>query len=319
MMKGRLDEFTNGFLQMTFNHQPQHLRAATSRIDVSFDQLFIASPTSKGFSRNTLAKKVAAEIGAEPLARGVGPVDAFAGWHVRGGNDSRTNFAWGWTANIAVRVDSIRPNESRFPELAVSATLSLPNVGVADEAVTLMSRALNSTGLSAGVADADNQYFPNARVERLHEPVYALGFTPSTDYRVEQLGVHGGKAGAEFIEGKAYCPSMPQPHRHARHAIESLNTRLNDPSRENIGDTSRRNVRGFAAAQVFVTMLLTNYNLRTIAAFIAKRISADNDKGQVGASDTIGRRNSEWPTPHSGSSSSRPGSTVEPDGNAPTP
>lgn len=435
MMKTRLDEFTNGFLQMTFNHQPQHLRAATSRIDVSFDQLFITSPTSKGFSRKTLAKNVADEVGVDPRFIKLEHVDVDAGWYVRGGNAGRTNFAWGWTVNVAVRVDSKRPSESRFPELAVSAALSLPNVGVADEAVTLMSTALNSTGLSAGVADADKQYFPNARVERLHEPTYALGFTPSTDYPVEQLGVHGGKAGAEFIEGKVYCPSMPQPfkdaskerrngridektyqfrlrarrafelrpkgkpdshgrvrmmcpaagasptvtcplrvmpagvanklrppvaqedlpdfaekictqqsvtfekedgmrlrqafdyrspewhefHRHARHSIEALSARLNDPSRENIGDASRRNVRGFAAAQVFVTILLTNYNLRTIAVFIAKRISADNDKEQGGASDTIGRPNTESPTPDAGPSSSRAGSTVEPDGNAPTP
>lgn len=412
LMKARLDEFTNGFLQMTFNHQPQHLRAASSRIDVSFDQLFIASPNSKGYSRKTLAKKVAAEVGAGPGALQAGPVDAFAGWYVLGGNDDRANFSWGWAANVAVRVDSERGDGSRFPALVASAALSLPNVGVADEAVSLLSTALNNTGLSAGVADADYQYFANTPIERLHGPIFALGFTPSTDYRVDRLGAQEGKAGAEFIEGKAYCPSTPQhlkdaskerrngtinkdtyqfrlqwrrafelrpkghpdshgrvrmmcpaagtsptvtcplrvmpsgvadkprPHvaqqdlpdfadkichqqsvtfekedgmrmrqafdygtpewhefrRHARHSIEALNARLKDPWRENLGDTSRRNVRGFAAAQVFVTILLTNYNLRTIAAFTAK-----------------------WPTPHKGSSSSDARSTVDWDASAPTP
>jgi hypothetical protein len=416
-MKARLDEFTNGFLQMTFKLQPQDLRAATSRIDLSLDQLFIASPSPKGFSRKTLAQKIAAEIDFDPRTVPSGPVDVFAGWYMRRGNDDRANFSWGWAANIAVRVDSERAIESRFPALVVSATLSLPNVGVANEAVSLMSKALNSTGLSAGVADADCQYFANMPIERLHSPIFALGFTPSTDYRDDRLGVQGGKAGAEFIEGKAYCPSMPRsltdaskerrngtidektyqsrlqarrafalrpkgkpdshgrvrmmcpaagtgptvtcplrvmpagvadksrPHvaqadlidfadkvctqhsvtfekedgmrmrqafdygtpewdefrRHARHSIEALNTRLKDPSRENIGDASRRNVRGFAAAQVFVTILLTNYNLRTIAAFLAKRIHEDDGRERVIESDTIVAP-----------------STVEPDGNATT-
>ncbi|WP_199183903.1 hypothetical protein [Cryobacterium sp. Y57] len=35
---------------------------------------------------------------------------------------------------------------------------------------------------------------------------------------------------------------------------------------------SRRRVRGFGAAQIIVTMLLTNFNLRKIAAFISDKI-----------------------------------------------
>ncbi len=95
MMKSRLDEFTEGFLHMTFMQQPRHLRTATSRIDVAVDQMFIASQTSRGFSRKTLAKKVANEIGADPRLLPRGPVDVFAGWYACGGNNGRTDFARG--------------------------------------------------------------------------------------------------------------------------------------------------------------------------------------------------------------------------------
>ncbi|MCU1542791.1 MAG: hypothetical protein JWM50_656 [Microbacteriaceae bacterium] len=57
-------------------------------------------------------------------------------------------------------------------------------------------------------------------------------------------------------------------HRHARTSIESLNNGVKDHNRESIEDSSRRMVRNFAAAQVFVTILLANYNLRKIAAFL---------------------------------------------------
>jgi hypothetical protein len=374
-MRVRLNEFTEAFLQMTFRQQPPQLRQATDRIDIAIGQTFIASPTRTGYTRRSLARKAAYEAGLDPrsMQRRVG--DIFAGWHAVGypvkyGHESVAPItgpadrergltrSWGWTANIAVRVDSTHPDEVRFPRLAVSATLSLPNIGVADEAVSLMRSALN-TGLRAGIVDVEPGYFASTLVERLHKPTFDLGFTPSTDYRQDRLGVQGGTAGAEFIEGKAYCPGMPQElkdaskdfvnnridkatlrariqnrvpfeldatsspdgsgqvtmvcridhdqtvtpslctqrsvtispedtvrlrqaftyqsakwetfHRHARHCVEALNASLRIPGREYVASASRRRVRGFAAGQVFLTMLLTNYNLRQIDAFLLKQ------------------------------------------------
>lgn len=166
-----------------------------------------------------------------------GPVDAFAGWHVRTGartdfrrgetdtttpdaKKSKTDYSWGWEANIAVRVDSEAPGSRRFPALAVAATLSLPNVGVAEEAVSLM-RAAKATGLTPGVGDADNQYWANSLVERLHDPAFNEGFTPSTDYRIDRLGVQGGDHGALYIEGAAYCPGTPERLRDATKDLQS--------------------------------------------------------------------------------------------------
>ncbi|WP_104194522.1 hypothetical protein [Cryobacterium sp. M25] len=403
-MKARLDEFTEGFLHMTFMQQPRHLRQATSRIDLAIEQTFIASPTTGGFSKKTLAKKVADEIGTNPLLRQPAPVDVFAGWWLGRAHNGRSDFRWGWAANIAVRVDSEHPGESQFPKLAISATLSMPNIGVAEEAVSLMRSAL-STGLAPGITDADKAYFANSPVERLHEPTFNLGFTPSTDYRVERLGVQGGQFGSTFIEGKAYCPSMPTTlqdasrdhvngtidpdtyqrriqqrvhfelrpkgkpddqgrvrmmcpavgaspavtcplrdipggnvrsnrprvdeddlpnfpdkictqksvtfdkydglrerqaftygspewqefHTHSRNSVESLNAGVKNPVFESLDDASRRTVRGFAAAQVFVTILLTNYNLRTIAAYLRVEIQ-DQASNTVAVETTTNAR-----------------------------
>ncbi|TFD27759.1 hypothetical protein [Cryobacterium lyxosi] len=314
---------------------------------------------------------------------------------------------------IAVRVDSEAPGQKRFPGLAVAATMSLPNIRVAEEAVSLM-RATQALGLEPGVGDADKQYWANSLDERLHEPAFNLGFTPSTDYRVDRLGHQGGDHGALYIEGGTYCPATPKPlqnatkdllgavidtetyraritgrtafklhvkeqpdakgrtvlrcpalgpsptvtcplrellktrkvlkgveeenlpdfadkictqhsvsfdtaknrrtaqafeygtkewdafHTHARNSIESLNNQVKSGGTEDIESASRRRVRGFGAAQIIVTMLLTNFNLRKIAAFISDKIK-DDAKKQVNGEPPVAlvrRRDREFHNPY---------------------
>lgn len=55
---------------------------------------------------------------------------------------------------------------------------------------------------------------------------------------------------------------------HARHSIESLHEGFKDPGTEQLELSGRRRVRGFAAAQLFTTILLANYNLRKIGSFL---------------------------------------------------
>ncbi|WP_022883719.1 hypothetical protein [Glaciibacter superstes] len=78
-----------------------------------------------------------------------------------------------------------------------------------------MMKAAKATGLAPGVGDADKQYWANSLVERLHDPAFDEGFTPSTDYRFDKLGAQGGDHGAKYIEGAAYCPGAPEPLRNA--------------------------------------------------------------------------------------------------------
>ena len=92
--------------------------------------------------------------------------------------------------------------------------MSLPNVRVAEEAVSLM-RATKALGLEPGVGDADKQYWAHSTTERLHDDALSEGFTPSTDYRVDHLGAQGGDHGAFYKEGGTYCPATPEPLQNA--------------------------------------------------------------------------------------------------------
>jgi hypothetical protein len=427
--RARLNQFTNALLLMTFKEQPRHIRRISNKLDISFDQTAIHSPTlAKQYSPKRLEEKIAAEIAAiesgdideiKRLSK-TSTVDPFAGYHAKsdtnrsdltpGSRDSTSpirgsgrdvDYKWGWEVNIAVRVDSEAPRSNRFPQIAVAATLSMPNIGVSEEAVELMRFALG-TGLFPGLADADKQYWANALPKRLHLPARALGWTPSTDYRIDRLGPQGKKGelgskdGVEFIEGMRLCPGTPealkmasvdhekkqngvddavyrerieerrafqvrakerpdangrQPvscparsnsptvtcpifeflmeregkilpavadkerprideadapdlaflpkicrqhsvtlqqeddirtsqgfqyksdewhefHKHARNSIEGLNGNSKDDGQESIDSTSRRRVRGFAGAAFFMAILLTTFNLRTIATFL---------------------------------------------------
>ena len=226
-MKTRLDEFTAAFLLMTFRQQPERLQHATRRIDIALDQSFIASPRSRGVYRKSLSKKVADDAILEPSQRPARPVDVFAGWYRGYVNDSAAMsggqstgclsasspngvaLSWGWVANTSVRVDSEHPGNGRFPMLVISATVSMPNEGVSEEAVSLMRSALK-TGLPAGVVDLDSAYSAGPSTARFFRPTFDLGFTPSGGFQPSRLGVQGGQRGAEFIEGSIYCPCMPQ-------------------------------------------------------------------------------------------------------------
>ena len=231
LMKRRLDLFTNSLLLMTFREQPRRIQRATKKLDISFDQTFLEPRSKVGYSPRTLSQRIREENDPENVKPRPGPVDPFAGWYPKkgerpdiapGGTDTTSptkanksqDLGWGWMANIAVRVDSEDPDTVRFPKIAISATMSLPNVGVSEEAVELMRAALG-TNLPPGLADADKQYWANARPERLHSPAKELGWTASTDYRVDRLGPSvnagdaGSKGGIEFIEDEKYCPGTP--------------------------------------------------------------------------------------------------------------
>lgn len=374
------------------------------KLDLSFDQTYVGTPTTRGFSHKTIKNKIAVERSTNDFGKiSPGPVDAFAGWHV--GNGERTDYArnetdqtnpkdkgnagkvfdWGWVANLAVRVDSEAPGSRRFPTLVVAASLSIPNREVAEEAVDLL-RSAAMLGMEPGVADADKQYWANSVPGRLLKPALETGFTPSTEYRVDRLGVRGGQHGALAVEGDMYCPStepellsatvdvqkgvidiatyktriksrkdfalhvkekakspggkvilrcpalgpsptvtcppremmlsaakkarphiepetleqefldkictqdsvafdfsaMQQPaqafdygtdewekfHQHARNTVESENQQLKASGDEDIETAGRRRVRGMSAAQIIITLLLVNHNIRKIAAFL---------------------------------------------------
>lgn len=424
--KARLDEFTRLFLHMTFMLQPREVRRASKQLDVSFDQTYIGTPTTRGYSRKKLKDRVVVERRLNIGERTPGPVDAFAGWHVKSGKGERVdnakgqldetapsrgeyaNYDWGWVANLAVRVDAEAPGSRRFPTLVVAGSLSIPNMEVAEEATRLLQSA-TTLGLQPGIADADKQYWAGSKKHRLLRPALEVGFTPSTDYRVDQMGIKGGKHGALFVEGDVYCPSTPKPllttsddvlkdkidihthrarlqerrayalhvkekakgngktilrcpalgpsptvvcplrellktkktpglplvepettdeefldticrkhsasfdlteltapqqafdygseewedfHKHARNTVESENEQLKAAGDEDIATAGRRRTRGLAAAQIMITMLLANHNIRKIAAFLSDQ---EKEKARTAPrSQLLRRRDRVW-------------------------
>ncbi|TFD70496.1 hypothetical protein [Cryobacterium sp. Hb1] len=90
---------------------------------------------------------------------------------------------------------------------------------------------------------------------------------------------------------------------HAPPIVVPLRARIAILSVVNVGhieSASRRRVRGFGAAQIIVTMLLANFNLRKIAAFVSDKIK-DDAKKQVNGEPQVSpvrRRDREFHNPY---------------------
>lgn len=81
-------------------------------------------------------------------------------------------------------------------------------------------------------------------------------------------------------------------HKHARNSVESENEQLKAAGDEDIATAGRRRTRGLAAAQIMITMLLANHNVRKIAAFLSDR---EKDKARTTPrSNLLRRRDRVW-------------------------
>lgn len=64
-------------------------------------------------------------------------------------------------------------------------------------------------------------------------------------------------------------------HDHAYNGVESENSQLKASGDEDIETAGRRRVRGVSAAQIMVTLLLVNHDIRKIAAFLSDKMKED--------------------------------------------
>lgn len=225
--KVRLDWFSNAFLQMSFMMQNRAIRRADMKLNISFDQTYIAPVGTGSYTPERDAERLAAatrlgtpttpyeEKERNKILGERGVLEVFAGLYVTNADKrddpaaaSTKEWKWGWAANVAVRVTADPSTPAPFPLIVMALTFSIPNREVSEEAVLLMTSVVER-GHKPGYAAADNQYFANALTDKLHEPTRALGFTPLTRYKRDRLGVRGGFAGAVQIEGEHYCPAMP--------------------------------------------------------------------------------------------------------------
>lgn len=85
-----------------------------------------------------------------------------------------------------------------------------------------------------------------------------------------------------------------QFHDHARQSIESMHQGFKDDGKEGVASSGRRRVRGFAAAQTLVTIMVANFNLRKIAAFLLEEKLAAAEPDRVISQPKERRRDYVW-------------------------
>jgi hypothetical protein len=87
---------------------------------------------------------------------------------------------------------------------------------------------------------------------------------------------------------------------HARQSIESMHEGFKDSGKEALELPARRRVRGFTAAQTFLTVGLTNYNLRKIASFLHDEIlrALEDHAGAPVTEQIVRRRDRVWYNPY---------------------
>ena len=82
-------------------------------------------------------------------------------------------------------------------------------------------------------------------------------------------------------------------HEHARNTVESENQQLKASGDEDIETAGRRRVRGISAAQIIITLLLVNHNIRKIASFLDDEQRRDRENSPAEPSPTR-RRDRAW-------------------------
>ncbi|MGP4089702.1 hypothetical protein, partial [Streptomyces sp. KR55] len=109
----------------------------------------------------------------------------------------------------AVLLDDGTPNPEVLPALVLGVCLDKPGHRPAYNGLKILNR-LRERGYKPGYLAGDRAY-NNSEPDEWQLPVRAMGFKPVYDYRADQLGKQAGTHGAILVEGRWYCPSMPEP------------------------------------------------------------------------------------------------------------
>jgi len=130
----------------------------------------------------------------------------------------RKKYLFGYDAHLivtrdadhdAVLLDDGTPNPEVLPALVLGVCLDKPGHRPAYNGLKILNR-LRERGYKPGFLAGDRAY-NNSEPEEWQLPVRAMGYKPVYDYRADQLGKQAGTHGAILVEGRWYCPSMPEP------------------------------------------------------------------------------------------------------------
>ncbi|WP_230885505.1 hypothetical protein [Streptomyces spinoverrucosus] len=130
----------------------------------------------------------------------------------------RNKYLFGYDAHLivtrdaeheAVLLDDGTPNPEVLPALVLGVALDKPGHRPAYSGLKILNR-LRERGYKPGYLAGDRAY-NNSDPDEWQLPVRAMGYKPVYDYRADQLGKQAGTHGAILVEGRWYCPSMPDP------------------------------------------------------------------------------------------------------------
>jgi hypothetical protein len=71
-----------------------------------------------------------------------------------------------------------------------------------------------------------------------------------------------------------------------------------DEGKEGIASSGRRRIRGLAAAQILVTVMMVTYNLRTILKFLRDKLESEAEPGRIVPTPRMRRRDALWDNPY---------------------
>ncbi|MER5918683.1 hypothetical protein [Streptomyces mirabilis] len=99
--------------------------------------------------------------------------------------------------------------DAKHDVVLLGVALDKPGHRPAYNGVKILNRMQNR-GYKPGFLAGDRAY-NNSEPDEWQLPIRAMGYKPVYDYRADQLGKQAETDGAILVEGRWYCPSMPEP------------------------------------------------------------------------------------------------------------
>lgn len=218
--RARAHQFGNALLWGTWMLLPRQVRREFKG-DIAVDATVIKAP-ARGRSHSSVYASS----------------DPEAGWYKRDGNHdgegtsrAATKYQrrsdaliWGRELHTAVTYGA------GVPVVMLSATLDVPGKRLAENALGCVEAVL-SHGDAPGHFVSDRAYLPGTKPSELALPLRALGYRLVFDYNrtPTDLGQTASHDGAILIEGRWYCPEVPEALRNA--TIDFFLRDADDPQR----------------------------------------------------------------------------------------
>ena len=119
-------------------------------------------------------------------------------------------FEWAFEIIIGITAPDLLEDMtfSAFPNLAIGVSMDKPGVDVAGNGMRVIN-SIAERGHPQAYLVADLGYLPNSVPAKFQNQLRKLGHKLVFDYRSDQLGKIKTFKGASLIEGKWYCPAMP--------------------------------------------------------------------------------------------------------------